>query len=253
MYQLSAQIAQGSVDVDTVGAAKVLNYTVYNSEGGVMASHPLTTGVGDAATSANVGYQIEGDGLYMMDSPHNVTLDVFQVLIPYTSLSNDDYPVYADAVPVLEFSSNTLYQLSDFVGDGFHGVEMSAVATGDVFEVPLVLNVDPTAMDEHSLQILGNGMLIDFSDLEDISAKVKGVESIEVRGTNNSISIRLDDVAQMNNSHTLQILGSSSNDINVDLTGLGFTSTITDGFITYTNGTYSIIVDQHLNQGGIIL
>lgn len=253
MYQLTAQVAHDAATTDSVGAAKTLNFTVYNSEGELLSSHPLTSH-GDVSGVVNVDYQIEGDGSYMMDSPHNVTLDVFQVLTPgATEMDDDTYSIYGDAAPTLEFSSNTLYHATDFVGDGLQGMDVPVVTTGNISEIPLMLNHDVTALHEHSLQILGNGLYIDFGELEDISTKVKGVESIEVRGNNNSISIHLDDVVQFNDSHTLQILGTSSNEINVDLSGMGFKSMVTDGFVTYTNGEYSIIVAQNLHRDGIIL
>ncbi len=85
--------------------------------------------------------------------------------------------------------------------------------------------------------------------------RVEGIETIDMTGAgSNTLTLELSDILDTSDStDPLTILGDASDAVVADLSGQGFTSSLAAGFTVYTDGLAELIVNDLVDQAGIIL
>jgi hypothetical protein len=102
-----------------------------------------------------------------------------------------------------------------------------------------------------TLRLEAAGMNLDLTTLAD--HKITGIEIIDLAGNGNSLTLGMTDLIQLSDtSSTLRILGNSENTIRGNFAGFT-TNTTLEGFTTYTNGTINLMVEESINQAGVIV
>ena len=111
-----------------------------------------------------------------------------------------------------------------------------------------------------TLSLTGAGLIIDLTSTAD-NTKINGIENIDLTGTGNntltlSYAALLNLAAEITASSgltTLTVTGDAGDAVNANLSGLGFGSSSTGGFTTYTKDNLRLVVDDDITQTGILI
>ena len=111
-----------------------------------------------------------------------------------------------------------------------------------------------------TLSLTGAGLILDLTGTAD-NTKINGIENIDLTGIGNntltlSYAALLNLAAEITASSdftTLTVTGDAGDTVNANLLGLGFGSSSSGGFTTYTKDNLRLVVDDDITQTGILI
>ncbi len=197
-----------------------------------------------------------GDEFIENLSPHEVGISDYEV---YFGDGSSFAPIYIGESQSLDFRSPVIadsvhYGANDMQGDGYTAVGQDSISGDNIFTDEIFIYAHQLQTGADALKIEANDAIIEQDALNQVLARVGGIEIIHVQGQNNTLNLKLENLINLSDISTqVHILGEGQNVINLNLSGQGFTEQTKLGFTTYTNGTFSIIVEDTMNRGGIIV